>query len=293
MLLPDTPYLNNKFLFHLTASGCYTALCLASLSLGTDIIVLKSKPNWLYFFFLFFSSLLYYNFHKISWYGHSRMLNAQNLKYQWPSQYPGLLLLALMVGFAGTTALFSYSITNLAKMLAGLIACFLALFYNQKIWGIQLRSLKGFKAFTIAAVAVITAIVIPIADQQIWKSISFLGLILFIVAQFFFITALCIAADIRDVDEDKEDKIKTFPVASGMHLSKKLILLVLFFQIVLLIIQYQISFISIQQLEGMLLVSMLSMLVSYHITSKNTYYYFILTIDGLIVMQTLSIYIIG
>jgi hypothetical protein len=78
---------------------------LASLSLATNIVIINSKPDWQYFIFLFFATFLYYNFHKISWFGHPRMIKIKSIKYQWPAQYPGLLLLSLIIGFTGTMAL--------------------------------------------------------------------------------------------------------------------------------------------------------------------------------------------
>lgn len=291
-LLPDIHSLNNKILFHFTASGCYTALCLASLSLSTDLIILKKSPDWIYFLFLFFTSFLYYNFHKISWFGHPRMRSSQNLKYRWPAEFPGLLLLSLIIGFVGSMALVTYSINNLYKLAFGLIAGFIAMNYNLGLFGLRLRSIKGFKAFTIALVSVITSIIIPVANPNTWQQIISLDFIVYAFSQFFFVAALCIAADMRDTEEDREDHIKTFPVVAGIELSKKLILLLLVFEIILLVILFQRSYLEVKQLESMILVSMLSMLVSYQLQSKNSYYYFVLIIDGLIAIQSCSILIL-
>jgi 1,4-dihydroxy-2-naphthoate octaprenyltransferase len=281
----------NKFVFHALASGAYTALCLASLSIGTDIIITKSSPNWLYFSFLFFSSFLYYNFQKISWFGHRRMSQKNNLKYLWPAKYPGLLLLCLMVGFIGSVALITSCINNPIKIFMASIAFALAVLYNQNILGIHLRSSKGFKAFTIAMVAIITGVLIPAAKNS-FTSIPFLFLLLFSLAQLCFITALCIAADMRDIEEDREDRIKTFPAAAGILTSKRLILLLFIFQLLLLFIQYNHSFITIQQLEAFFAISLLSMIFIHRLEPKNSYSYFIIGIDGLIACQSLSVILI-
>jgi 4-hydroxybenzoate polyprenyltransferase len=219
------------------------------------------------------------------------MLSKVNLKYAWPSQYPGLLLLCLIVGFIGSLAFVTQSINNLYKVILGFTAGFIAINYNIQIFGFRLRSGKGLKSFTIAAVSVITAILIPVATKNNLNLFIGLDFILFTLAQFFFITSLCIAADIRDMAEDKEDAIKTFPVAAGIELSKKFILILLLLNIVLLIILNQRLFLNMQQLECLLLVSMLAMIISFQINPKNSFYYFILIIDGVIALQALSILI--
>jgi len=262
------------------------------MSLSTDIIILKTSPDWLYFAFLFFSTFLYYNFHKISWFGHIRMQQKNNLKYLWPAQYPGLLILSLITGFTGFVDLISYCINNPTKIVLAISALLLAIFYNQKILGIRLRSSKGIKALTIAMVAIITAVIIPAAKNS-FTDISLFFLLLFSLAQLAFITALCIAADIRDIGEDREDQIKTFPAAAGILISKRLIQLLFILQLVLLLILYNLSCISISQLEAFFAVSMLSIIFIHQLQPKKSYYYFIIGIDGLIACQSISVILIN
>jgi 4-hydroxybenzoate polyprenyltransferase len=278
----------NKVVFHFTASGCYTALCLASISLSTDVILLKKTPDWVYFIFLFFATFLYYNFHKISWFGHARMLKKNNLKYFWPAQYPGLLLFCLIVGFAGSAALVTFTIKNATTISLGLLAVLLSMLYNQKFLGIHLRSSKGMKAFTIGLVSIITGVLIPVAHHTMLAT-PLLFLLLYSLSQFLFISALCIAADLRDIDEDREDHIKTFPLVLGIKSSKRLIVLMLITQLLLLLTIFNSSYISIAQFEVYLLISMLSMLFINQLDATKSYFYFILGIDGLIACQALCL----
>lgn len=211
----------------------------------------------------------------------------------WPGNFPGILLLSLIIGFAGSAALLSFYIDNPVKVFLGLVAGFIAIIYNLKIFGIQLRSIKGLKAFTIALVTIIPSIFIPIAEENIWSKIDPIELALFSFAEFFFITALCIGADIRDIQEDKEDKIKSFPVAAGIQISKKIIYLLLLIQATFFIVLYEISFLNFKQLELFLLVCLLSMLITNQLNSKKSYYYFIFVIDGLIITQSTGIYLLS
>ncbi len=220
------------------------------------------------------------------------MTQKNNLKYLWPAQYPGLLLFSLIIGFTGSVALISYSINNPSKIILAISAILLAVFYNQKILGIRLRSSNGMKALTIAMVAIITGVIIPAAKNS-FTNIPLFFLLLFSLAQLFFITALCIAADIRDIGEDRVDQIKTFPVAAGIVISKRLIQLLFILQLVLLLILYNLSCISISQLEAFFAVSMLSMIFIHQLQTKNSYFYYIIGIDGLIACQSISVILIN
>jgi hypothetical protein len=282
--------LNQKLLLHFTSSGFYTSLCLASLSISTDIILLHRKPDAIYFIFLFFVTFFYYNFQKISWFGHQRMLQKDNLKYTWPAQFPGLLFLSLLVSFAITVGLITICLHQISQLFLALIAGILAISYNLNIFGIHLRSKKGCKALVIAIVAVISSVLIPIANVT-WDHIDGISLLLYTIAQFLFITALCIAADMRDVTEDREDKIKTFPVAAGLTIAKKIIFLLLVLQTMLLIVSFQLGNINLHQLEAFMLVSLLTVLFIGQLHQNKSYFYFILGIDGLILLQTICILI--
>lgn len=218
------------------------------------------------------------------------MIKIKSIKYQWPAQYPGLLLLSLIIGFTGTMALITESIITPMQLLFGIIAGTIALLYNQKIIGIHLRSIKGVKAFSIASVSIIAAVFIPAAKFPITE-VNLLLIALYALAQFLFISALCIASDLRDIDEDKEDQIKTFPVAAGAAISKKIISILMCIHLLLLFIIYNLNFMDLHQLEGYLMVSMLTLLFIANLNPSKSYYYFILGIDGLILCQSISILI--
>jgi len=117
------------------------------------------------------------------------MIKFNTIKYQWPAQYPGLLLLSLIIGFTGTMALITESIITPMQLLFGIIAGTIALLYNQKIIGIHLRSIKGVKAFSIASVSIIAAVFIPAAKFPI-AEVNLSLIALYALAQFLFISAI-------------------------------------------------------------------------------------------------------
>ena len=276
-----------RLLFHLTASGFYTSVCLASLCLCTDIILLNSKPNWLYFAFIFFTTFFYYNFHKIEWYQHQRIFDKENLKYQWPSHFPGFLFLSLIISFVACASLITICITNYKSFLLGGLACLNSLFYNHKLLGVQLRVIKGLKAFVISLVSVITTVLIPCSNFNEFSHTIFFKVTFFTLAQFLFISALCITADIRDTTEDHEDGIKTYPVILGISTSKKLVLVMLLLNILLLYIMLESDYLSFKHFEMLSTITLLSILFTNQLNTKSGYYLFVILIDGLILCQAI------
>jgi len=220
------------------------------------------------------------------------MFESTNTKYLWPASYPGLLMLSLILGLMGSVALVTFCIHNAFQIAIGIIAGALALFYNQNIAGINLRSKKGYKPFTIAMVSIITAVLIPVFKKPIVE-IDFQLLAFYAIAQWFFISAMCIAADMRDLEEDRQDHIKTFPVSAGLNISKKIIYLLLSIQIALMVLLYACSYINIQQFEVFILSSLLSILLVFQLNTLQSYYFFVLAIDGLILSQAFGLLILS
>jgi 1,4-dihydroxy-2-naphthoate octaprenyltransferase len=218
------------------------------------------------------------------------MLQTNNLKYQWTAQNPGMLLLCLIIGFTGSVALISLAVINFYQLILGIVAIILCFCYNQKIFGIHLRSKRGLKAFTIALVIIISGVLIPSAKYY-WQEIQVQLFLIYVVAQFCFVAAFCIAADIRDIKEDKEDHIDTFPVIAGIEISKTISILLLVIQLSLLVILYSLSFFNLAQFEGFIFISLLSLHFIKQLHTKNSYYYFIIGIDGLIAAQAMSLII--
>lgn len=262
------------------------------MSVCTDIILLNTKPNWLYFVFIFFTTFFYYNFHKIEWYQHQRIFDKENLKYQWPSLFPGFLFLSLIISFVACASLITICLNNYKSYLLGGLACLISLFYNHKVMGIQLRSIKGLKAFVIGLVSVITTVLIPCANFYVFGSIIFFKVAFFTLAQFLFISALCITADIRDAAEDHEDGIKTYPVILGISTSKKLVLVMLLLNLLLLYIMLESDYLTFKHFEMLSAITLLSILFTHHLNTKSGYYLFVLLIDGLILCQSIGAFIL-
>jgi 4-hydroxybenzoate polyprenyltransferase len=155
-----------------------------------------------------------------------------------------------------------------------------------------LRSIKGIKAFAIALVVIITGMIIPSMDDLLFINNNYTSYALYLGAQLIFIASLCIAGDIRDIREDRDDKIKTFPVITGQHFSKIISSLLLICHVTVMFLLWQIEALQLNQFELFLVIDLIGIMLISRLKETDHYYYFIMMIDGLILMQAIGLLLI-
>ncbi|MGE0569344.1 MAG: UbiA family prenyltransferase [Bacteroidia bacterium] len=144
----------------------------------------------------------------------------------------------------------------------------------------SLRQKPYFKIFIIGLVWVYTSCFIPL----LYEGIDLTGVAVFslsewmyIIAQFLFISAICIPFDIRDINTDDQLGIKTLPVQLGVDLAKKIGMGMLVGYILLSQNIYQGIVFAITGGLGIALI--------YYSQDKKHRYYFSILVDGLIILQ--------
>lgn len=154
----------------------------------------------------------------------------------------------------------------------------------------NLRKTKFLKQFAIAFIWVVVCIVIPF----MYRNSTYTGLTgftkdvwLYILSQFCFISALCIPFDIRDFNKDKKEGTKSIPVALGIKASKII-------AIGLIAIYFALAFFievrSLVIIRG--LIAIISVIVISNANEKRHRYYFIYLTDGVILLQSLLLYLL-
>ncbi len=154
---------------------------------------------------------------------------------------------------------------------------------------VELRKKPFIKSFYIAFAWVIVCVVIPFMFEQE----NFTGLKhfqkdewLYIISQFCFIAAICMPFDIRDIEKDTADNVRSFPVLIGIQKSK---LFAIGLMVLYLILAFFIEVKSLVVVRG--LVFLASVLVIWFSETSRHRYYFIYLADGLIILQTLLLFI--
>lgn len=255
-------------------------------------LLLNTQPNLAVIALLGCSTLSLYNFSMILA-RPKNPLRSPHRRVHWIySHYKLVLFLTALSSIALIPLLLQLSLNTIILLsLTGL----LALSYNFPIFKgtsnrFGLRNLPGAKLFIIAMVWALSCVCVPIIElKSSGISVSLIDLLLLTTKRFLFVTAITIPFDIRDLFQDKQYNLKTLPVILG---EKKAYLfcqsLLILYVIFLLIFVNHLTFATV----GLILVTLLTgWLIFKSRWEKNEYYYF-LFLDGTLILQFLSVYIL-
>ncbi len=153
----------------------------------------------------------------------------------------------------------------------------------------RLRNLGIYKVFMITTVWAVTTTVLPAINAGI--SITNHDLLLIVIERMLFIFLLALCFDVRDMDFDTKENLKTIPIRYGIRQTQKL------YKIVTL------AFMLITSLHCFILRSswgigtamILSIICTYFIVAKTSPrksdYYYLFLVDGMMIIQFLFIWI--
>jgi hypothetical protein len=149
----------------------------------------------------------------------------------------------------------------------------------------EFRKLPFLKGFYIALAWVTANAIIPLLFRgEIYQGITSLqkkhwG---YVLSQFFFISAICIPFDIRDMAKDKKSNVESIPILVGLKTSK---LIAIFLLSIYLLLAFSMNIKNLFLIRCFVfLVSALGVIFS----EQNRHrYFYIYCIDGLIVFQTI------
>jgi len=191
---------------------------------------------------------------------------------KWAEKNKILLQLVFLVGIAELYPLYKSSWQFLfIYVVAGLISLLYFLpFFN-------LRSVPFLKSFIIGMVWVLVCVGAPLNISEVSPLLMW-----FCIAQLFFITALCVLFNIRDLEQDKISGAYTVPVLYGTRIAK-------IFTLVLLAGYLLASYLAEPGLKFMA-VSLGTFLLSCFFTirsfPKNHPFYYLFGVDGIILLQS-------
>jgi len=171
------------------------------------------KPQWQpYFILIFFATLFEYNRHRLI----AAITQKEPLKsdkQQWIRENPRNIWLLVLISLAGF--IIAFITTKTAVLLAFVPLGILTILYSvpgleNRNYLFKLREIPYLKIFLIAFVWSASTILLPViqAGHDILKT----QVILLFAERFFFIFAITIPFDIRDMKADRESGLKTIPL---------------------------------------------------------------------------------
>lgn len=263
-------------------SNIFVALCVVALCVSTafqlDVKVVDSLP------FVFCASYFSYNFHRIV------KTNQVSIQTSWRNKNGNLVNWTTFLAFIFSV----YFATALsAKMMILLIpAALLSLLYPFSIFSFKghftsLRDIPFLKLLIIAFVWALVTVIFISANEVF----SFRTLFTLFIQRFFFVMAITIPFDIRDVKFDKK-KIKTIPVVFGVDMAKKIAISFLIVFELLALFQFMVNDIDLAVFISLLLTSLFSGILIIFSNNDSSEYYYSLYVEGSSIIMCLLLFFI-
>ena len=229
-----------KLIKTLINSNIYISLAAVFLTVETQI-QLGMEPQWHpYLFIIFFATLFEYNLHRlITVITNKEALNSD--KHKWVREnLKGFYLLVFLsvTGFGCVTFLAKKDVLIAFAPIAAI-----TVFYSLPIFGnkrtiFRLREIPYLKIFLIAFVWSSSTILLPFIQSD--NTFNNTHVIVMLVERFFFVFAITIPFDIRDIEADKQAGLKTFPLLINENKSLVISYLSLFIFFLISFFHYQI-----------------------------------------------------
>jgi 4-hydroxybenzoate polyprenyltransferase len=271
-----------KFIEFLCFSSIFVGLCAVSMCIETNLLLHLPLSNISFYAFVFGATLIQYNLH----YFIKKTANQNSTRLNWSAQNRGLHRILVLIGLVLViTSLFSFHLRHfLFLILLGLIS----FLYSVPILPFRQRKrIKDFgllKIITLSFMWTLITVWFPIVESP-FPIISFQ---LIFLRRFIFIFVLCLLFDVRDIQTDKAENIRTLPVIVGVNRSHRIAYILMMIFILLSLIQYAIAF-DIIQLAAMLISAFATfIIVRYSKNNRNDLYY-LGAVDGMMLLQALLV----
>jgi 4-hydroxybenzoate polyprenyltransferase len=241
-----------------------------------------------YLFIIFFATLFEYNLHRlITLAYHPAAL--QSPKHSWLRENKKAFYILVILSVTG----FIISIIFAKKevLFALFPLALLTLFYTLPIYRLKqrllrLREIPGLKIFLISFIWAAVTVLLPIIQSGL--GFDTVHVMLMITERFFFIFAITVPFDIRDMDVDRVAGLRTIPVMYGEKTSVRIANIAVLIFMAVYSLHYALfgmqSFIPAGILSGLLTLVSLN---SLKLRQSSVYHYGIL--DGAILVQAILV----
>ncbi len=267
-------------------SNLWIAVCAASLVLETDLLFFNQITLHSLMWTVFFSTLFLYAAHRLiavhlaKGFGNGRYLIIR--KHEWH------ILLYAIVSVIGLTYFFFQ--LSLFQQIGIFIASLPSLGYILPIFGNhkRIRDIHLVKIFLVAITWTFITVFLPIVSPHGMFSHHIIPLLF---ERFFFIFAITLPFDIRDLTLDEFTRVKTIPSWMGIAKTKKLGYLLIGLAGVATMVSYLNGTYSLKNLIAILFTYLVTVVLIRLTTPKRHDYFFTGLVDGLMLLHFLLFYL--
>lgn len=277
----------------------FVAFAVACLTLETSLLT-TGNPDLKYPSFVFFATLFLYNFHRVYKMRANTVVGLQD-RHRWVISnrmlfYSVFVLSA--VGLAITTFAFLSFETILLLLPVAVVSFGYSLpVFRWKNKRSRLRDIPGLKIILISFVLAWVTLLIPFfyydlvsMSERDFYYFSYAQLGLGMLVRMLFIFAITVPFDIRDMDYDREQNVRTIPVVLGVRKSKAIALMALVVHIILVLLLVDL-YGGYWKTGLALIASAVVAAIAIILTQKKrSEYFFTFLVEGTMVVQALLVW---
>jgi 4-hydroxybenzoate polyprenyltransferase len=260
-------------------AGCAVAFCME-----TNILLGVPLNNFSFYCFVFGATIVQYNLHYIV----KKVAAKDSARLRWSQRNKNIHLILLIAGsFLILFSLFSFHLEHFFILFV--LGCVSFLYSFPLLPFAKKKRIKDYGFLKITTLALLWTLV------TVWFPVSGhtydTGLFIFVfIKRLLFMFILCLLFDMRDIEVDNSENIKTLAVVLGHKKSYNLSYLLLLVFVLLSVAQYfylpQIQFLI------PMLISSVATLITIEITKKsNSDFVYLAGIDGMMLLQAVLVYL--
>lgn len=260
-------------------AGCAVAFCME-----TNILLDVPFNNFSFYCFVFGATIVQYNLHYIV----KKVAVKNSERLSWSQQNKNIHLILLIAGcFLILFSLFSFHLEHFIILF--ILGCISFLYSFPFLPFAKKRRIKDYgflKIITLSLLWTLVTVWFPVSGHA-YDPVLFAFVF---VKRLVFMFILCLLFDMRDIEVDKSENIKTLAVVVGLKKSYLLsyILLVVF----LLLCLWQYFYLPQMQFLIPMIISAAATLVTIEITKKsNSDFVYLAGIDGMMLLQAILVYL--
>ena len=269
MIMKSSKNISDFFLY----SNIFISTCAAAITAETYLLI-YTPINWLYVAFVFFSTLVLYNFPVFFEKNYSA---GESERVRWIAENKKLLAGISGTALVAAVILIFFFPFKFILFFAPIAVLAFAYFFPQT----HLRSVTGLKAGIVTLVWTCVTVVYPLLIIADFKFSFFREREVLILLNFLFIFPLSVIFNVRDIEADKKAGVKTFPVIYGV----KRTIAVCIASIVVFAVIVIISDFGITTKSALLLSATAAAASIFAASEKRSDHYYSFWIDGMILLQ--------
>ena len=275
-----------KLLEFILFSSIFIAACAVSFCMETNILLSVPLNHFSFYCFVFGATLVQYNLHYLA----KKVAVKDSERLAWSQKNRNIHLTLFIAGCI--LILFSFFSFHLKHFMILICLGCVAFLYSFPYLPFgkkkRIKEYGSLKIITLSLLWTLVTVWFPVNDMNVETNLF----IFIFVKRFVFMFILCLLFDVRDIEIDRKENIKTLAVILGKKRSYILSYILLGVFIILSFAQYfylpQTGFLI------AMLFSSIATLATIEITKKtNSDFIYLAGIDGMMILQAFLVYLFG